>query len=86
MEKKRKKNKGEGKNVGPNDKFLNKFILFYFLSYYPNNGKEARLVGYFKHQFSIFKQHFTYFYTLFHPHVFQKTINNTTQTPLPNGP
>ena len=28
--------------------------------------------------FSVFKQHYIYFYTLFHPHVFQKTTNNIT--------
>ena len=39
-EKEGKKNKGEGKNVGPNDKFLNEFSLLSFLSYYPNNGKD----------------------------------------------
>lgn len=38
--KEEKKNKGEGKNVGPNDKFLNEFSLLSFLSYYPNNGKD----------------------------------------------
>ena len=36
--------------------------------------------------FSVFKQHYTHFYTLFHPHVFQKIINNITQTPLPIEP
>ena len=32
------------------------------------------------------KQHYTYFYTLFHSHVFQKTTNNNSQTILPNTP
>ena len=36
--------------------------------------------------FSVFKQHYTYFHTLFHPYVFQKTTNNITQTHLPNRP
>ena len=34
-----KMNQGEGKNVGPSDRFLNKFRSFHFLSYYPNKGK-----------------------------------------------
>ena len=44
------------------------------------------LVEYLKHMFSVFKQHYTLFHTLFHPHVFQKNTNNITQTLLPNGP
>ena len=46
----------------------------------------ARLVGYFKQLFSVFNQHYTHFNILFHSHVYQKTTNNITQTPLPNGP
>ena len=46
------------------------------------------LVIQFKKQFSHFKQHYTHFYTYFHPHVFQKikkkTLNNNSQTTLPN--
>ena len=38
----------------------------------------------FKYMFSVFKQYYTYFYTLFHPHVFLKNINNVTITTLPN--
>jgi len=30
-----------------------------------------------KHIFSIFKQHYTYFYTLFHPQVFPHMFSNT---------
>ena len=45
----------------------------------------ARLVHVFKHMFSVFKQYYTYFRTLFHPHVFPKNINNITRTTLPNG-
>ena len=30
----------------------------------------------FKYIFTIFKQLYTYFYTLFHPHIFSKNINN----------
>ena len=32
----------------------------------------------------MFKQHYTYFYTLFHPHIFSKNTNNITRTTLPN--
>ena len=46
----------------------------------------ACLVNKFKLLFSVFKQHYTHFHILFHPHVFQKTTNNITQTSLPNGP
>ena len=30
----------------------------------------------FKQQISVFKQHFTYFHTLFHPHVFPQNFLN----------
>ena len=33
---------------------------------------KSRLVYMFRHMFSVFKQHYTYFYTLFHSHVFSK--------------
>ena len=46
----------------------------------------GRLVQEFKHMFLVFKQHYMYFYTLFHPHVFSKNINNATRTTLPNCP
>ena len=36
--------------------------------------------------FSIFKQYYTYFHTLFHPHLFLKNKNNITKITLPNGP
>ena len=36
--------------------------------------------------FSVFKQHYKYFHTLFHPHVVPKNINNITKTILPNEP
>ena len=35
--------------------------------------------------FSVFKQHYTFFHTFFHLHIFPKTTNNITQTLLPNG-
>ena len=34
------------------------------------------LVCVFKQPFSVFKQHFTYFYILFHPHVFPQVFSN----------
>ena len=34
------------------------------------------LVCVFKQLFSVFKQYFTYFYTLFHPHVFPQMFSN----------
>jgi len=34
----------------------------------------------------MFKQHYTYFHTLFHLHVFPKNTNNITKTTLPNRP
>ena len=40
-----------------------------------------RLVDWFN-MFSIFKQHYTHFHTLFYPYVFQKNINNVTKRPL----
>ena len=39
----------------------------------------ACLVSEFKLTFSYFKQYYTYFHTLFHPHVFQKIPNNNSQ-------
>ena len=36
--------------------------------------------------FSVFNQHCTYFYILFHPHIFPKNTNNVTRIMLPNGP
>ena len=49
-------------------------------------GIWGRLVHVFKHIFSVFKQHYTYFHALFHSHVFPKNTNNVTRTTLPNGP
>ena len=37
------------------------------------------LVRYFEQQFSVFKQHYTYFYILFYSHIFSKTTNNVTK-------
>ena len=34
----------------------------------------------FKHMFLAFKQHYTYFYILFHSHIFLKDTNNITRT------
>ena len=44
-----------------------------------------RLVRYFEQQFSVFKQYYMYFHTLFHPHIFSKNTNNVTKTTLTNG-
>jgi len=44
------------------------------------------LVPQLKQQFLIFKQHYTYFYTLFYPHIFPKNTDNVTRTILPNYP
>ena len=50
-------------------------------------GKQkGRLVTHFEHTFEHFKQHYTHFYTIFYSHVYQKHINNITQTSLPNTP
>ena len=57
-----------------------KKILEYF-----GGQLRACLVHVFKHMFSVFKQHYTYFHTLFHLHVFSKNTNNVTRTTLPNG-
>ena len=45
-------------------------FAFLFFSFWPC------LVHYFKHMFSVFKQHYKYFNTLFHPHVFPKKLKN----------
>ena len=44
------------------------------------------LAVYFKQQFSVFKQHYTYFHTFFHLYIFSKNTNNVTRTTLPNRP
>ena len=44
------------------------------------------LFSLFKQQFSMFKQHYTYFYILFYLHIFPKNTNNITRNFLPNGP
>ena len=46
----------------------------------------ACLVINLKLTFSYFKQYYTHSNTLFHPHIFQKTTNNNSQTILPNIP
>jgi len=43
------------------------------------------LVCDFKQQFSVFKQHYTYFHIFFHLYVFSKNTNNVTRTILSNG-
>ena len=46
----------------------------------------GHLVCDFKQHFSVFKQHYTYFHTFFHSHIFLKNINNVTRTTLSNDP
>ena len=36
-------------------------------------------------KFSVFKQYYMYFYTLFHLYIFSKNINNIIRNLLPNG-
>ena len=58
---------------------LNLIPYFSSFSFLKKKKKKLRgcLVGVSKQQFSIFKQHFTYFHTLFYPHVFpSKFLNN----------
>ena len=57
------------------------------ISFINNLSQSLRphLVKHFKHIFSIFKQHYTYFHIFFHSHIFKKNINNITQTLLLNG-
>ena len=60
------------------------FLIFLFL--FHARVLRARLVEHLSNMFSIFKQHYTHFHTLFYPHVFQKNKNNIIQTPLPDRP
>ena len=41
-----------------------------------------RLVELLNNSFSVFKQYYTYFHSLFHSHIFQKNTNNVTQMSL----
>ena len=53
---------------------------FYFTFYFKRPTLRRCLVSVSKQQFSVFKQHFTYFDILFHPHVFlQKFLNDNFQ-------
>ena len=58
---------------GFNCHFMHNYIPFWNLGH---------LVQEFKYMFSVFKQHYTYFHTFFHPHVFPKNTNNVTKQPL----
>ena len=51
-----------------------------------NKNKRSLLINLLNNSFSVFKQYYTHFYTLFHSYVFHKTTNNNIQTSLPNGP
>ena len=54
--------------------------LFFFSFYFKRPTLRRCLVSVSKQQFSVFKQHFTYFDILFHPHVFpQKFLNDNFQ-------
>ena len=56
------------------------FIFIYFFECVGFRFLRGCLVSVFKQQFLVFKQHFTYFHTLFHPYVFlQKFLNNNFQ-------
>ena len=46
----------------------------------------AHLVRHFKHTFEYFKHTYIHFYTLFHPHVYQKYSNNITQNSFTKHP
>ena len=58
---------------------------FFFFGLWPCERLRSRSVHVFKHMFLVFKQHYTYFYILFHPHVFLKNTKNVTRIILPNG-
>ena len=73
---------------------LFKFFFFTLLYTFLNDFKKSKtyvehfrvcLVDNLKLTISVSKQHYTYFYTLFHLHVFSKNTNNVTRTMLPNG-
>ena len=51
-----------------------------------NQQLRARWLLLLEQQFSVFKQHYTYFHILFHPHVFPKNTDNITRAILPNEP
>ena len=59
------------------------WVMLFEYFWYMCGWKRTCLVSEFKLTFSHFKQYYTHFHTLFHPHVFQKAPNNTT---LPNTP
>ena len=42
----------------------------------PFSSHKPYLIHHFKYMFSVFKQHYTYFYILFHLHVFSKKTKN----------
>ena len=54
--------------------------------YKENEKSRARLVHVFKHMFSIFKQHYTYFHIHFYPHVFPKKQKTVVYTRTKQAP
>ena len=56
------------------DMTKNVFFFFFFDKIARDKKFRGRLVHMFKHMFSVFKQQYTYFYTLFHPHIFPKKL------------
>ena len=53
-------------------------LQIYFFIYFFYWNLSAYLVEWLEPLFSYFKQHYTYFHTLFHPYVCQKHQNNIT--------
>ena len=60
------------------------YIYYVALDLNPKGSLRASLVEHFNNMFSVFKQHYIHFHTLFNLHVFQKYTNNITQITLSN--
>ena len=63
---------------------LESLDLIYYIQLFRKLGR--CLVHALRQQFSVFKQHYMYFHTLFHPYIFLKNTDNVTRTTLLNGP
>ena len=70
----------------PDENALETTQLAMSLSLKDTSKFRVHLVELLNNSFSVFKQHYTHFHTLFYSHEFQKTINNITRTFLPNRP
>ena len=70
----------------PDENALETTQLAMSLSLKDTSKFRVHLVELLNNSFSVFKQHYTHFHTLFYSHEFQKTINNNTQTLLSNRP